>query len=120
MALGSRALSAAVLIAAGAYQLSPLKGVCLRQCRTPAQFISRHWRPGSSGAARLGLLHGAYCVGCCWMLMALLFVAGIMNFAWITAFAAMVAVEKLLPRGEWIARATGVVLIAWGVARIAG
>jgi predicted metal-binding membrane protein len=120
MALGSRALSAAVLIAAGAYQLSPLKGVCLRQCRTPAQFISRHWRPGSSGAARLGLLHGAYCVGCCWMLMALLFVAGIMNFAWITAFAAIVAVEKLLPRGEWIARATGVVLIAWGVARIAG
>ncbi len=107
-----------VLIAAGLYQLSPLKLACLRQCRAPAQFISRHWRPGWDGAVRLGMLHGAYCIGCCWLLMALLFVGGIMNFVWIAALAALVAVEKLAPGGMWIGRMTGVTLIAWGIARL--
>jgi predicted metal-binding membrane protein len=108
-----------LLIAAGLYQLSPLKRMCLNQCRSPSVFLSRNWRPGMTGAIRLGLLHGAYCVGCCWLLMALLFVGGVMNFAWIAALTLVVGVEKLVPRGDLIGRAAGVALIAWGVLRIA-
>jgi predicted metal-binding membrane protein len=119
MTFGSPAGQAAMLIAAGLYQLSPLKSACLRQCRSPGEFISRHWRPGVRGAVRLGVLHGAYCVGCCWLLMALLFVGGVMNFAWIAALTVMVAVEKLVPRGDLIGKAAGVALVAWGVARLA-
>jgi len=115
MALDDPRAAAAVLIAAGLYQLSPLKAACLSKCQSPAQFISRHWRPGVAGAVRLGLLHGAYCVGCCWMLMALLFVGGVMNFAWIAGLTLLVGLERLAPRGEWIARATGLALIAWGL-----
>ena len=107
-----------LLVVAGAYQLSPLKSACLRECRSPAQFISRHWRPGPWGALRLGILHGAYCVGCCWLLMALLFVGGVMNFAWIAALTVIVGVEKLAPRGAWIGRAAGIALIVWGAARL--
>jgi predicted metal-binding membrane protein len=116
MALGDRMAEAAVLIAAGAYQLSPLKLGCLARCRSPAQFLSRHWRPGWDGAVRLGVLHGADCVGCCWMLMALLFVGGVMNLLWIVGLTLLVTLEKLLPRGEWIGRASGMALIAWGAA----
>ena len=118
MMLADQRLATGVLIAAGAYQLSPLKSACLRQCRSPAQFLSRHWRPGAIGALRLGALHGAYCVGCCWLLMTLLFVGGIMNFAWIAALTLIVGVEKLLPGGEWLGRIAGVALIAWGAARL--
>ena len=107
--------SAAVLLAAGLYQLSPLKGACLAQCRSPAAFLSRHWRPGAGGALRLGLLHGAYCVGCCWLLMALLFVGGVMNAWWIVGLALLVLAEKYLPGGQWLGRAVGVLLLAWGV-----
>lgn len=120
MALDSRAASAALLIAAGLYQLSPLKDACLNRCRSPAEFITRHYRPGAWGAARLGLLHGAYCVGCCWLLMALLFVGGAMNLLWVAALTLLVAAEKLLPKGEWIARIAGVALVAWGVVKLAG
>ena len=120
MALDSRPGEAAVLIATGLYQLSPLKGACLRQCRAPAQFISRHWRPGWSGALRLGLLHGAYCVGCCWLLMALLFVGGVMNLLYVVAIALLVAIEKLAPRGKWIGQVTGLALIFWGAVALAG
>lgn len=116
MALGDPSAEAIVLIAAGLYQLSPLKSACLGQCRAPAQFISRHWRPGAAGAVRLGALHGAYCVGCCWMLMALLFVGGVMNLWWVVALAFLVALEKLVNGGQWLARATGLALIAWGLA----
>ncbi|CAN7260435.1 DUF2182 domain-containing protein [Phenylobacterium sp. LjRoot225] len=112
----SRALSASVLIAAGLYQFSPLKNLCLTQCRAPAAFLSRHWRPGAAGALRLGILHGAYCVGCCWALMALLFVGGVMNLAWIAALALLVMAEKLLPAGRWTARAAGALLVVWGLA----
>lgn len=119
MALESRLVSAALLSAAGLYQLSPFKDACLSRCRSPAEFITRHYRPGASGAARLGLLHGAYCVGCCWLLMALLFIGGAMNLLWIAGLTLLVAAEKLLPFGQWIARIAGVVLIAWGVALIA-
>jgi predicted metal-binding membrane protein len=108
----------ALLLAAGLYQLSPLKSACLGQCRSPAQFLSRHWRPGISGALRLGILHGAYCVGCCWMLMALLFVGGVMNLLWVVGLALIVAIEKLAPGGEWFGRASGVALIVWSVVRL--
>lgn len=114
----SRWLSAAVLLAAGLYQLSPLQNLCLAHCRSPAAFLSRHWRPGPTGAVRLGVLHGAYCVGCCWLLMGLLFVGGVMNLAWIAALTLLVMAEKLLPGGRWIGRACGAVLIAWAAATL--
>ena len=116
MGSGDRWLSGAVLIAAGLYQLLPLQQACLGHCRSPAAFLSRHWRPGAAGAVRLGVLHGAYCVGCCWMLMALLFVGGVMNLAWIAALTLLVMAETVLPGGPWIARASGVALLAWGAA----
>jgi len=119
MTLGNRWTESALLIAAGVYELTPLKSGCLTRCRSPAEFLTRHWRPGWSGAMRLGVLHGADCLGCCWMLMALLFVGGVMNLMWVVALTLIVAVEKLLPRGDWFSRAAGVALIAWGVLRIA-
>ena len=112
----SRFLSGAVLIAAGLYQLSPLKNMCLSHCRTPTSFLSRHWRPQALGALRLGAMHGAYCVGCCWMLMALLFAGGVMNLIWIAALAILVLIEKALPLGQWVGRGVGVAMIGWGVA----
>ena len=114
MTLPSRTWSAVLLIAAGLYQLTPLKDACLSRCRTPAQFLSRHYRAGASGAFRLGLLHGGFCVGCCWLLMALLFVGGVMNLVWVAALTLLVAAEKLLPGGQWLARIAGVALVAWG------
>lgn len=114
MALRSPEARAAIVIVAGVYQLTPLKDACLGKCRSPAQFLSRHYRPGTAGAVRLGVLHGAYCVGCCWLLMALLFVGGVMNLAWVAALTLLVAAEKLLPGGEWIARIAGAAMIAWG------
>lgn len=114
----SRWLSAGVLIAAGFYQLSPLKAACLAHCRDPAAFLSRHWRPHAWGAVRLGILHGGFCVGCCWLLMTLLFVGGVMNLVWIAALAILVLVEKLMPPGRWIGQAVGLGLIAWGIATL--
>ncbi len=118
MLLLDRRVAGGVLIAAGLYQLSPLKRACLKQCRSPAQFLSRNWRPGAVGAIRLGILHGTYCVGCCWMLMALLFVGGVMNFAWIAALTLIVGIEKLVPRGDLVGRVVGVALVGWGAIRI--
>jgi len=118
MRSASPMLSGALLIAAGLYQLTPLKNACLTHCRSPASFLARHWRPGASGAVRLGLLHGAYCVGCCWLLMALLFVGGVMNMLWIAALTALVAVEKLLPPGRAVSRSAGVLLIIAGSVRL--
>lgn len=118
MGSGSRWLSGAVLVAAGLYQLSPVQQACLGHCRSPAAFLSRHWRPGAAGAVRLGVLHGAYCVGCCWMLMALLFVGGVMNLAWIAALTLLVMAEKVLPGGPWIARACGAAMLGWAAATV--
>jgi predicted metal-binding membrane protein len=118
MSSQSKWLNAALLGAAGAYQLSPLQNACLSHCRSPASFFSKHWRPGAFGAARLGALHGAYCVGCCWLLMALLFVGGVMNLAWIAALTLLVLAEKLLAGGRMIARASGLVLLAWATATL--
>jgi predicted metal-binding membrane protein len=100
MATNSSALGGGLLIAAGLYQLTPLKHACLRHCRSPAHFLSGHWRSGALGAYRMGLRLGGYCLGCCWILMALLFVAGVMNLLWIAAIAAFVLIEKVLPAGE--------------------
>jgi predicted metal-binding membrane protein len=111
-------LSATALAAAGLYQLSPLKQACLTQCRAPAQFLVRCWRPGRSGALLLGMRHGAYCVGCCWLLMALLFVGGVMNLVWIAALAVFVLVEKLAPGGAAIGRWSGAVLLVWAGATL--
>lgn len=120
MALASRAAAAGLLIAAGLYQLSPFKAACLSHCRSPAAFLSRHYRPGSLGAFRLGVLHGAYCVGCCWLLMALLFVVGVMNMVWIVGLTLLIAAEKLLPGGQWVARVAGIAMIAWGTGLLFG
>lgn len=109
----------ATLMAAGLYQLSPAKNACLFACRSPAAFLSRHWSPGVAGALRLGMLHGSFCVGCCWLLMALLFVGGVMNLTLIAGLTAIVAVEKLLRIGPRVALVTGLLLIAGGAARVA-
>ncbi len=115
IALDDARLAGALLIAAGLYQLSPLKNACLSRCRNPAQFLAQHYRPGAAGALRMGLIHGAYCVGCCWLLMALLLVGGAMNLAWIAALTVLVAAEKLLPRGRWVALGAGVLSLSAGL-----
>jgi predicted metal-binding membrane protein len=107
---------AAVLIVAGVFQLSPLKQVCLRHCRSPLGFLLGHWRAGWRGAVSLGSAHALYCVGCCWALMVVLVVAGAMGLPWVLLIACVVAAEKILPRGEWIARTTGIALALLGVA----
>jgi predicted metal-binding membrane protein len=105
---------ALVLLAAGAYQFTPLKRVCLRACQSPLGFLMGHWRPGPDGAFRMGLEHGAYCTGCCWGLMAVLVAAVAMGLAWVLLIALVVAAEKLLPSGHWVAWITGVALLALG------
>lgn len=109
-------LGAALLIGAGVYQMTPLKDACLRHCRAPHDFIARRWRRGSAGALRMGLEHGAFCLGCCWVLMGLLFYGGVMSPLWIGGLALYVLVEKLAPAGHWIGRFGGLALIAWGAA----
>lgn len=107
-------LSAMLLVAAGAYELTPLKNACLSRCQSPLGFLMTGWREGISGAFAMGIRHGTYCAGCCWLLMALLFVFGVMNLAWIAALAIFVLLQKLLRQPTWFARATGITLIAWG------
>lgn len=107
-------LTASLLIAAGFYQLTPVKSVCLSHCRSPVTYLSRHWRNGITGALTMGLAHGSYCLGCCWLLMALLFVGGAMNLVWIAGLSLVVLTEKLLPAGQYVGRALGALLIAGG------
>lgn len=114
MVTSSAWFAGALLIAAALYQLTPLKTSCLRSCRSPINFLSTEWREGIGGALTMGLRHGAYCVGCCWALMVLLFVAGVMNLLWIAALACLVLIEKLAPRGVWVARASGAILLVGG------
>jgi len=111
-------LSVALLIIAGVYQFSPLKHVCLAKCRTPVGFLLGEWRPGVAGGFAMGLRHGLFCVGCCWILMALLFVGGAMNLAWIAALSIAVAIEKLAPGGDRLSHWLGVALIAVGLLRL--
>jgi len=107
-------LGGGLLIAAGVYQMTPLKEVCLQHCRSPIHFITEHWRQGTGGAFRMGLDHGLYCVGCCWALMALLFVGGVMNLLWIAALAGFVLVEKVIPYGANKGRVAGGLKIVAG------
>jgi predicted metal-binding membrane protein len=114
MAVTNARLGGAVLIAAGIYQLTPWKGKCLMHCRSPLNFLMTHWREGMPGAFWLGASHGVYCLGCCWALMCVLFAVGVMNLAWVAALAVVVLVEKVAPKGIWLARASGAALIAYG------
>ena len=109
------ALGAAVIIVADVYQLTPFKYVCLTNCRSPFDFVLNHWRDGPVGALRMGFEHGLYCLGCCWFLMALLFAAGTMSVLWMAAITAFVLTEKLFPAGQWIARVSGLVMMAFGL-----
>lgn len=120
MASTSVIFGSSVLIVAGIYQLTPLKHACLRHCRSPFQFITHHWRNGSWGAFRMGIEHGAFCLACCWFLMALLFVGGVMNLYWIVGLALFILLEKTIPAGHWLGSLTGIGLIAWGGWLIAG
>lgn len=106
--------SAALLFVAALYQLTPLKQTCLDSCRSPAEFLTRHWRPGLGGALRLGVHHGLYCVGCCWALMLLLFAGGVMSLLWIGGITLYVLAEKLAPLGARGSRYSGVLLLLGG------
>jgi predicted metal-binding membrane protein len=119
MVATSPALGASLLIVAGAYQLTPIKRACLRHCRSPAHLLSQRWRDGVGGALRMGIEHGAYCLGCCWALMALLFVGGVMNLIWVAAIALFVLLEKLAPHGAGGGRLAGAGLIVAGIVILA-
>ena len=119
MAAGNRILAGAVLIAAGVYEWTPLKNACLAHCRSPIAFLVQHWRRGRLGAVVTGMRHGMFCLGCCWMLMALLFVGGLMNLLWVAAIALLVLIEKTAPWGGRMARVSGVVLALWGAVALA-
>jgi predicted metal-binding membrane protein len=121
MATTSYWLGGAIPLAAGVWQLTPIKGICLRHCRSPIGFLVQSWRPGRGGAFRMGLEHGSFCLGCCWFLMGLLFFGGIMNLFWIIGLAAFVLLEKTVPMGSWtwIGRILGVGVAAWGVLLLA-
>ena len=108
-----------VLVAAGLYQLTPFKDLCLSKCRTPITFIMTSWRDGPAGALRMGLLHGAYCLGCCWLLFVILFPLGIMNIAAMAGITLVIFAEKTLPWGRVAARATAAALVVYGVVVIA-
>ena len=120
MVSASPILGGILLLAAGAFQWSPLKSVCLRHCQTPMGYITNEWREGHRGALAMGVHHGAYCLGCCWALMGLLFVLGVMNLLWIAALAALVLGEKVLPAGQWLGRVAGLGFLAWGCWLMAG
>jgi predicted metal-binding membrane protein len=119
MAATSPFLSGGLLIAAGIFQWTPLKHMCLKGCRSPLSFLMSEWRDGKAGAFIMGLRHGSYCVGCCWALMALLFVAGVMNLFWVAVIALFVMAEKTMPRGELLGRVAGVALVAAGIGLMA-
>jgi predicted metal-binding membrane protein len=114
------ALGGALLIAAGLFQWSPWKDACMTRCRHPLGFLLTHWRPGLGGAVRLGAAYGLYCVGCCWLLMALSFALGVMNLAWMAAVTVLMIAEKVAPAGRLLSRAAGVAFVGWGVFLLVG
>lgn len=119
MAATSPLLAGGLLVVAGVFQWTPLKRVCLAACRSPLSFLMTGWREGRAGTFVMGFRHGLYCLGCCWVLMALLFVAGVMNLLWVAAIAVAILVEKVVPRGDMVGRLAGVVLVAAGVLLVA-
>jgi len=118
MATTSPRLGAAIVIAAGVYQLTPLKRACLTHCQTPMGFLMSHWRDGTTGAFQMGLHHGLYCAGCCWVLMCVLFAVGVMNLVWVAVLTAFILIEKLALGGVYVSRAGGALLIAAGAAML--
>jgi predicted metal-binding membrane protein len=120
MATTSAIFGGLLLISAGVFQFTPLKRRCLTRCRGTLEFILTRWREGRSGAFTMGLEHGAFCTGCCWALMALLFVAGVMNIFWVAALTLLVCLEKILPARAHISFATGIVLTGWGLFILGG
>lgn len=118
MVSNSPFLGAGLLVAAGIYQWLPFKQSCLKHCRSPFHFISSHWQPGAYGAFKMGLHHGAFCLGCCWVLMLLLFVGGVMNLVWIAAITLFVLLEKILPIGDAGGQWMGIVMVTIGVTMI--
>lgn len=103
-----------LLLAAGVYQFTPLKDACLAHCRSPLGFFMQHWQDGRIGALRMGLHHGLYCIGCCWVLMLLMFAGGAMSVLTMAGLSALILAERLLPAGPWVRKLPGVVLLAWG------
>jgi predicted metal-binding membrane protein len=120
MAASNPRLAGAILIAAGVYQLTPIKGSCLTQCRSPLGFLMTNWRDGRLGALRMGMRHGTYCLGCCWALMCVLFAVGVMNLIWVAALTVFVLAEKIGPGGTLLPRAAGAVMIVAGLLFAAG
>jgi predicted metal-binding membrane protein len=114
MVSNSVGLGAVLIVTAGIYQWLPIKDKCLQQCRSPVDFITSHWQKGMTGAFRMGLSHGMFCLGCCWVLMSLLFVGGVMNLLWIAAITLFVLLEKILPLGDAGGRVMGLIMIATG------
>lgn len=119
MTTDSRWLGGLLFVAAGLYQFTPLKQACLRSCWSPLDFVVNRWRDGPVGALRMGMTHGLYCLGCCWVLMLLLFVGGVMNLLWVAGLSAIVLGEKLLPPGPWFSRISGALLAAYGIGLLA-
>jgi predicted metal-binding membrane protein len=109
-------LAGGIVLGAAVYQLTPMKDVCLRHCRSPLMFLMKHWRPGRRGALRMGVIHGGWCVGCCWALMATLFALGVMSLGWMAFIAGLIALEKLLPWKALANRGIAVLLLALGLA----
>jgi len=118
-AMASPVLGGLVFLAAGVYQFTSLKHTCLQHCRSPLSFILNAWRDRAAGALRMGAIHGSYCLGCCWVLMSLLFVVGVMNLLWVAAIAMFVIAEKRLPAPVWVSRVSGAAMCAWGAFLIA-
>jgi predicted metal-binding membrane protein len=114
MELQNRAWAGGLLVLAGVYQFTAAKRACLTACRSPVEFITRHWKPGRRGALRMGIGHGLYCLGCCWALMLLLFVGGVMNLWVIAAITLFVLLEKAAPLGAQAGRLSGALLIVLG------
>jgi predicted metal-binding membrane protein len=113
-------LGGILLLAAGIFQFTPLKYACLTHCRSPLGFLLNEWQDGRRGAFIMGLKSGNYCVVCCWALMSLMFVAGVMNLFWMAALAAFVLLEKVAPAGRWVSRISGTLLVVWGVWMLGG
>jgi predicted metal-binding membrane protein len=114
MSIPNPYLAATILIGAGAFQFTPLKRTCLTQCRSPLDFLMRYWRSGRSGAFLMGLRHGTFCLGCCWAVMLVLFVVGIMNLAWVAVLAVFILIEKVGPYGGRVGQIAGTIMIAFG------
>ena len=117
---GNLVFGGALLAGAGLFQWSPLKNACLTNCRSPFGFFLTNWREGGRGALVMGLRHGVQCVGCCWLLMALMLLTGAMNLLWMSVLTAFVLIEKVAPGGVWVGRVAGLLLAGWGAWLLVG